>query len=611
MPERSSFRPEDEAARILAAVVESSDDAIVVTDLDGIILTWNGGASRLYGYHAAEMRARSIAVLVPETHRSEFFAMVARLKVGEGVKDLETVRRTKNGGLIDVSITMSPVVDANGVVIGATKVARDISARKLGELAQRGSEVRWRSVVESAVDGIVVIDEHGRIDSFNPAAERLFGYAEAEVLGRNVKMLMPSPYHEEHDGYLSRYIQTNIKKIIGIGREVTGLRRDGTTFPLHLSVGEMSLGAERRFTGILHDLSNRVRLEEQLRASEARWRSVVESAVDGIVVIDARGEIEAFNPAAEHLFGYSADEVIGRNVNVLMPSPYHEEHDGYLGRYLATGVQKIIGIGRDVTGKRKDGSMFPLHLSVGEMSLAGERKFTGILHDLSARVAIEERLREQTALARLGEMAAVIAHEVKNPLAAVRGAIQVIGGRLPADSRDAGVVKEIINRIDSLNDLMKDLLLFARPPQPNPSLVEIQSLVTSTAELLTEDPALNAVRVEIEGSGPPILADPGLLQIVFLNLLVNGAHAMRGHGNIRVSVNVFDGACHVAFNDSGPGIPPEILEKIFTPFFTTKSRGSGLGLPTAKRLIEAHRGTIAVLCPPGGGTTVTVRLPMN
>ena len=611
MSEPSAFKPEDEAARILAAVVESSDDAIVVTDLDGNILTSNGGASHLYGYDASEMRGRPISILVPDSHRSEFFAMVARLRAGEGVKDLETVRRTKHGGLVNVSITVSPIVDASGMVVGATKVARDISARKLGELAQRSSEIRWRSVVESAVDGIIVIDQRGRIESFNPAAERLFGYPEAQVLGRNVKMLMPSPYHEEHDGYLSRYVETHVKKIIGIGREVTGLRRDGSTFPLHLSVGEMDVAGERRFTGILHDLSDRVRLEERLRASEARWRAVVESAVDAIIVIDAKGHIEAFNPAAERLFGYSEQDVVGRNVSMLMPSPYHEEHDGYLERYLATGVHKIIGLGREVTGRRRDGTTFPLHLSVGEAVLAGERKFTGILHDLSVRVAIETRLREQTALARLGEMAAVIAHEVKNPLAAVRGAIEVIGGRLPADSKDAGIMKEIVSRIDSLNELMKDLLLFARPPQPKPSLVEIRSLVTSTAELLTEDPSLNAVSVEIEGTGPSILADPGLLQIVFLNLLVNAAHAMGGQGNIKVSVDVSESACHIAFSDNGPGIPPEILEKIFTPFFTTKSRGSGLGLSTARRLIEAHRGTIDVLCPPGGGTTVTVQLPMN
>jgi two-component system sensor kinase FixL len=358
-------------------------------------------------------------------------------------------------------------------------------------------------------------------------------------------------------------------------------------------------------------LESRISLEERLRASEARWRAVVESAVDGIIVIDARGRVEAFNPAAERLFGYTEAEVMGQNVNMLMPSPYHAEHDGYLARYLETGVHKIIGIGRDVIGQRKGGSTFPLHLSVGETSVAGERKFTGILHDLSARVAMEEQLREQAALARLGEMAAVLAHEVKNPLAAVRGAIEVIGSRLPSGTRDAAVVKEIVSRIDSLNDLMKDLLLFARPPRPHPLLIEIPSLVTSTADLLREDPALSAVRIDVEGSAPAIFADPGLLRIVFLNLMVNSAHAMRGEGHIKVSVRTSDDGCRIAFEDNGPGIPAGIREKIFTPFFTTKSRGTGLGLPTAKRLIEAHRGTIDVRCPPGGGTTVTVQLPAN
>lgn len=232
-------------------------------------------------------------------------------------------------------------------------------------------------------------------------------------------------------------------------------------------------------------MTERVRLEERLRSSEAHWRSVVESAVDGIIVIDARGRIEAFNPAAEQLFGYTEADVVGRNVNILMPRPYHDEHDSYLARYLTTGVHKIIGIGREVTGLRRDGTTFPVHLAVGEMVIGGERKFTGILHDLSARVRMEEQLREQAALARLGEMAAVIAHEVKNPLAGIRGAIQVIGSRLPAESRDAAVTTEIVTRIDGLNDLMKDLLLFARPPQPNPVSVDIVTLVTATAGLLT------------------------------------------------------------------------------------------------------------------------------
>jgi two-component system, LuxR family, sensor kinase FixL len=475
--------------------------------------------------------------------------------------------------------------------------------------ADRSLEGPWRSIIRSAVDAIILIDAHGRIEAFNPAAERLFGYREAEVLGQNVSLLMPSPYRDEHDGYLACYLATGDAKIIGRGREVAGRRRDGTTFPLHLSVGETEVAGEKKFTGIIHDLTTRVTLEERLRASEARWRSVVESAVDGIIVIDAKGLIESFNPAAERLFGYAEGELLGRNVSVLMTSPDRERHDGYVSHYLTTGQKKIIGIGREVRGRRRDGTTFPLRLSVGEMEVNGERKFTGILADLSVRVRMEEQLREQTSLARLGEMAAVIAHEVKNPLAGIRGAIQVIGGRLPKESKDAGVVKEIVSRIDALNELIKDLLLFARPPHPHLLPVDLASLVRTTADLLAGDPALKGIVIRVDGEVPPVMADAELLKIVFQNLLVNSAQAMQHKGEIEVTLQPVDGQCRVTVRDAGPGITPEILEKIFTPFFTTKARGTGLGLPTARRLVEAHAGRIAIESLPGAGTTVTVEFP--
>lgn len=482
--------------------------------------------------------------------------------------------------------------------------------RSEAELATTRAE-RLAAIINTTIDGIIVISDKGTLEAFNRGAERLFGYHESEILGRNVSVLMPSPQHEEHDRYLERYLATGHAKIIGTGREVTGRRRDGSTFPLHLSVGEMQIDGERKFTGMLHDLSARSQLDQQLRASEARWRAVIDSAVDGIIVIDAHGCIEAFNPAAERLFLRQESEVLGQNVDMLMPSPYHEQHDNYLARYLATGRAKIIGIGRDVSGLRADGTTFPLHLSVGEITIAGERKFTGILHDLSARALMEQQLREQTALARIGEMAAVIAHEVKNPLAGVRGAIQVIGQRLPPGSKDALITQEIISRIDALDDLMKDLLLFARPPSPRFAPVDLNALATDTVSLLREDPALKNTEVRIEGTAPLVEADAALMKIVFLNLLVNGAHAAQGRGSLRVSVRPVDGMCAVVFRDNGPGIPEEIRDRIFTPFFTTKARGSGLGLPTAKRLVEAHQGTITIDCPAEGGTTVTIALPMQ
>src|SRR5580765_1752277 len=225
--------------RFLAAIVESSDDAIIGKDLDGAILTWNGAAERLYGYTAHEMRGRSIRFLFPDDRLDELDGILETIRTGRRVERLETVRRTKSGTLVDVSVTVSPVRADDGTIVGGATIARDITARRQVEHPLRASEQRWRSIIESAVDGIVVIDGRGQIEAFNPGAERLFGYAEAEVVGRNVKMLMPLPYREEHDGYLSHYLTTGIPRIIGSGREVTGRRRDGTTFPVHLSVGEM------------------------------------------------------------------------------------------------------------------------------------------------------------------------------------------------------------------------------------------------------------------------------------------------------------------------------------------------------------------------------------
>ena len=466
------------------------------------------------------------------------------------------------------------------------------------------------AVLDTTLDGIIVINAKGTIDAFNRGAQDMFGYPASEVLGRNVSLLMPSPHHEDHDKYLDRYLTTGDAKIIGIGRQVMGRRRDGTAFPLHLAVGEMQVNGERKFTGMLHDLTKRVDLANQLQASEGRARAIIDTATDGIIVIDTHGRIETFNPAAERLFGYPSAEVIGRNVDMLMPSPYREEHDTYLSRYLATGRAKIIGSGREVQGLRKDGTTFPLHLSIAEIALEGERKFTGILHDLSDRVRMEEQLRERDALAKLGEMAAVIAHEVKNPLAGIRGAIQVFGKRMIQDGASTAILTEIVARIDALDRMMKDMLLFARPPKPRKTPIDVIPLVRTTATVLSEDPALKHVDIEIDGAAPLVSADPDMLKVVFQNLLINSAHAMQGKGTIRVSVELIDATCEIAFVDGGPGIPADVRRKVFTPFFTTKSRGSGLGLPTVKRFVEAHNGDVAIDCPPAGGTTVLIRLPI-
>ncbi len=258
-----------------------------------------------------------------------------------------------------------------------------------------------KAVLESVVDGIITIDDKGKISSFNPGAERIFGYSASEVIDQNVRSLMPEPDRSAHDSYMKNYLETGTAKIIGIGREITGLRKDGTTFPGDLAISEFWLDDERYFSGIVRDISDRKKSENHLTA-------VLESVVDGIITIDDKGKINSFNPGAERIFGYSASEVIDQNVRNLMPEPDRSAHDSYMESYLTTGKAKIIGIGREIIGLRKDGTTFPGDLAISEFWLGDERYFSGIVRDISDRKKSEKDLvdsqrRNQLILESAGE----------------------------------------------------------------------------------------------------------------------------------------------------------------------------------------------------------------
>jgi hypothetical protein len=199
---------------------------------------------------------------------------------------------------------------------------------------------------------------------------------------------------------------------------------------------------------------------------------------------------------------------------------------------------------------------------------------------------------------------------VKNPLAGIRGALQIIGSRMPADNRDRVILRDMQERLDVLNELLEDLLLFARPKEPKAAPTDVRPLVEATVTLLKRDPAMAGVDVVLVGDDPTVLADAEQLRRVFLNLLINAGQAMHGKGTVHVGVTALDGRCEIAVKDEGPGIPPDLLERVLEPFFTTKHRGTGLGLPTAQRIIERHGGTLALSSPPGGGTLVRVTLPL-
>jgi PAS domain S-box-containing protein len=490
------------------------------------------------------------------------------------------------------------------------------------------AEERMRSIVDHVVDGIISIDERGTIHTFNKAAERLFGYSAAEVVGGNVKVLMPQPYEGEHDEYLSNYMGTGHAKIIGSGREVVGRRKDGTVFPMDLAISEFKFGEQRHFTGIVRDITERKRAEEARREAEERMRSVVDHVVDGIVTIDDRGRIESFNPAAEKLFGYSREEVTGRNVKILMPAPYEEQHDQYLSNYLSSGQAKIIGIGREVVGRRKDTSTFPMDLAVSEFQIGEKRYFTGIVRDITERKQLEHELRERLSeLARAdeqkNEFLAMLGHELRNPLAPMRNALHIL--KMPtASSTMTEQARNIIDRqLQNLVRLVDDLLDVSRivrgKVQLQKEVIDLREPVRRATE--TALPVIDARghQLSLHLSAAAIWVEGDLMRLsqVIANLLTNAAKYTDHAGSIVVSAEQVGSTGVVRVRDTGIGVPPELLPRIFDLFvqgdrtLERSQGGLGIGLTLVRRLVELHDGKVdAVSAGAGKGSEFVVTLPL-
>jgi two-component system sensor kinase FixL len=357
----------------------------------------------------------------------------------------------------------------------------------------------------------------------------------------------------------------------------------------------------------------------------AMLRSILETVPDAMVVIDQHGVILQFSKAAERLFGWRAEDVCGQNVRVLMPSPYHEQHDGYLHRYLTTGERRIIGIGRVVVGQRRNGSTFPMELSVGEVNQNGQRLFTGFVRDLTERQQTRARLQELqdellhvSRLRSMGEMAAAIAHELNQPLTAsanyVAAAMRLIDGPQPDLAHIRQALRLASNQTLRSGEIIRRLRAFvergetARRPEQLDTLVEEASALAlvglgdrGVTVKFTRDPDL-----------PPVAADRVQVQQVLLNLLRNAVEAMESSTVRELTLGTarWDSMVAVSVADTGSGIPPAIEAQLFQPFVTTKSAGMGIGLSVCRAIIEAHGGRLWVEPNPGGGSVFRFTLPV-
>ena len=347
--------------------------------------------------------------------------------------------------------------------------------------------------------------------------------------------------------------------------------------------------------------------------AETKGLADIKYALDQSAIVattDVSGRITYVNDKFCEISKYSRGELIGQDHRIINSAYHDKEFIRNLWRTIAGG-QVWHG---ELRNRAKDGTLYWVETTI--VPFLNERgkpyQYTAIRFETTQQKDAEQQLRAQAALARVGQLAAVVAHEVKNPLAGIKGVMQVLMSRRTDQDPEVPVMSDIIARIDTLTALIHDLLLYARPRPLQLNPIELTPLLEDALGALKKDPAIERLDASVTGDARvTLLGDADLLKATFLNLLLNAAQAMNGNGQLRITVTPLDKVCTVEIADNGPGIPPEIRDRIFEPFFTTKTRGGGLGLAIAKRTVELHGGTLSFECPPSGGTVMTVTLPVR
>jgi two-component system, LuxR family, sensor kinase FixL len=473
------------------------------------------------------------------------------------------------------------------------------------------------AVLDTVIDGVISINESGTMLSVNSAVLRIFGYREDELVGHNVTLLMPEPHRSQHARYIANFRSTGIAKIIGIGgRELTALRADGSEFPIELGVTETIVDGVSIFVGVIRDITER----HTAQKLSSELAGVAEVVVDALVVIDELGTIQSWNPAASRIFGYQPHEVMGRNVKLLMPEPYHSEHDGYLRRFAATREARIIGSGREVTGRRKDGTLVSIDLAVSELRLDGAHRYVGLIRDITERKRRDEE-REQLIEAlkvmnqELDDFAYIASHDLKEPLRGLANNAIFLEEDYRERLDDAGKARLARMRYLCLRmeSLINDLLYVSRLGRQELAIREtdLNTVIMEIAQLmepvLEEQHASIVVPVPL----PHYECDHVRVQELFRNLISNAVKYNQAPEK-RIEVGYLDhyNGRHDVFyvRDNGVGIDPRFHSEVFRIFKRLNAepedtKGTGSGLTFVKKIVERHNGAVWIESELGRGAT--------
>ena len=466
--------------------------------------------------------------------------------------------------------------------------------------------------------GLFVLDASGCVMLWSAGFETMSGWSKTDAHGQPIAFLYPHAEVEQGKPAeeLGRALATGKSEF-----EAWRVRRDGSEFLAHVTLTSLkdALGAPFGFGGICRDITDETATEGAIQAREQHLQSILDTVPDAMIVIDEKGQITSFSATAERLFGYSEQELLGQNVSCLMPSPDRERHDTYIGHYLATGERRIIGIGRTVVGQKRDGTTFPMELSIGEAHAPGHRLFTGFIRDLTERERDELRLKELQSelihvsrLSAMGTMASTLAHELNQPLTAVANYLETSRDLLlEGDCGTLDVIREALDEAAKetlrAGNIVRRLRDFVAHGETEKHIEDLPRLIEGASALALVGARERGVRpfFKLDPTATPVLVDRVQIQQVLVNLIRNAIEAM-GSSAVRdlvVSTEMKSGSSIlVSVADTGPGIAPAVLPQLFQAFVSSKADGMGLGLSICRTIVEAHGGRIWSEAVPDGGT---------
>jgi two-component system CheB/CheR fusion protein len=526
------------------------------------------------------------------------------------------------------SRTSAPDVELLGVIAQVgTQLGRVIERAQATD-ALRESASKVRALLKTAAEGIVTIDARGLIESFNPAAERIFGYNTAEVVGQNVSLLMPPPYRNEHDRYIADYLKTGQAKIIGVGREVVGLRKEGSTFPMDLAVSEFTHGTERYFAGVMRDVTERKAAEEALRQSEERFRDLVEGSIQGIYAYRDWRPLFVNRAYAEMLGYTSPEELMAQGSLEPCVAPEARPRLQRLHEALNKGefAQRLV----EFDAIRKDGETITLQCVMRPIDWAGEQAIQSTVIDVTERRRAEtlarERGRELARMVRVsavGEMGSALAHELNQPLTAIISYAEGAARRFHLEkganaqllnvlAQTAGLAKRAAAVVHSIREFVKKQDGRWEPVNLN-EVVKEAALLSSTE---ARDKGVS-MTLHLHPNLPPVEGSFVQLEQVVLNLIRNGIEAtedLEESDERAVTVRTLlttERRVELTVQDSGTGVSADITPRLFDPFVSNKPKGLGMGLSISRTIVETHEGEIWASPNPDRGTTFHVALPIQ